>query len=60
MEKTISPTLKGMQINDTEVFPIERLNVLKTTASQLSAQLNRKYSTSLVRSKSVILITRTA
>jgi hypothetical protein len=60
MEKTILPTLKEMQVNDTEVFPIERLNVLKTTASQLGAQMNRKYSTSLIRSKSIILITRTA
>ena len=58
MEKTISPTLKKMQVDDTEVFPIERLNVLKTTASQLGAQLKRKYSTSLVRSKNIILITR--
>jgi hypothetical protein len=60
MEKEISPILRKMQISDTEVYPISKLNVLKTTASQLGAQLQRSYSTSIVRSKGVILVTRTA
>ncbi len=58
MKKGILPTLKRMEINDTEVFPVDRLNVLKTTASLVGAQLQRGYSTSLVRAKNIVLVTR--
>ncbi len=60
MRKQISPLLKQMKVNDTEAFPIERMLVVKSTATLLGAQLKRKYSTSIVRKNGVILITRTA
>ena len=60
MKKAIAPLLKKMKVEDTEVFPIERMLVVKSTATLLGAQLKRKYSSSLVRKNGVILITRTA
>ena len=58
--KSISPLLRKMEINDTEAFPIDRMLVVKSTATLLGAQMKRGYSTSIVRDKGVILITRTA
>ncbi len=49
-----------MKVDDTEAFPIDRMLVVKSTATLLGAQLKRKYSTSIVRKNGVILITRTA
>jgi len=60
MKKQISAVLKNMNVGDTEAYPINRMLVLKSTATLLGAQLKRKYSTSIVRKSEVILITRTA
>ena len=58
MKKQISPLLKQMKVDDTEAFPIERMLVVKSTATLLGAQMKREYSTSLIRANNVILVTR--
>jgi hypothetical protein len=59
MKKDISPILKQMKVGDTEAYPIERMLVLKSTATLLSQQMGRSFKTSVVRNKNIILVTRT-
>ncbi|MDU7314171.1 MAG: hypothetical protein E7L36_00485 [Prevotella bivia] len=40
--KSVMPTLKAMKVGDTELWPIERLEVVRVTTGRLSAMKRRE------------------
>ena len=40
--KPVMPTLKAMKVGDTELWPIERLEVVRVTTGRLSAMKRRE------------------
>lgn len=52
--------IKQMEIGQTVSFPIERLAVIRTYASELSLVMNRKYKTRADKGKRRIVVSRTA
>lgn len=41
----IKPAIKQMEPKETQVFPVENLNIVRVYCSDLGATLNRKYKT---------------
>lgn len=41
-KKAVMPTLKAMEVGDTERWPIERLDVVRVTTGRLSAMKRRE------------------
>ena len=41
----IKPAIKQMEPNETQVFPVEKLNSVRVYCSDLGATLNRQYRT---------------
>lgn len=58
LDKPIQPTLKKMKMYDRELFRIEKLNIVRTTASIVSVTNNMKFKTKQNKSEKVIEVTR--
>ena len=54
----IRPVLEGMGIGASAEYPIERMDVVKSTASILGTKLGRYYSTKTIRDSRIIRVTR--
>lgn len=55
---SIRATLKEMSIGDIIHFPVARLSVVRSTASTLSLELERKYKSRLNRLDKTVDVTR--
>ena len=60
IKKPIAPTLKGMRVRQTEIYPIERYTTVKSVASLTGLTYGMEFSTSANRADGVVLVTRTA
>lgn len=59
--KPVMPTLKAMNVGDTEVWPIERLDVVRITTGRLSAMKRREgWKFQMKTAGLVVEVTRTA
>lgn len=56
----IRPTLTGMEIGDTCLFPVRQMKSVRAQASELGVILDRKYQTRTNRQDRTISVTRTA
>lgn len=54
----IRPVLEALDIGTSAEYPIERLDVVKSTASILGTKLGRFYSTMIKRESGTIRVTR--
>ncbi len=57
-DDSIRSTIKRMNIGDVIHFPVQRMSVVRSTASTLSAELDRKYSSSRNKLRKTVAITR--
>ena len=59
--KPVMPTLKAMKVGDTELWPVERLEVVRVTTGRLSAMKRREgWKFQMKTVGLVIEVTRTA
>lgn len=56
----IRPTLTGMEVGDTQTFPVRIMKSVRSQASELGVILDRQYKTSTNRAERTITVTRTA
>ena len=60
-KKAVMPTLKAMEVGDTERWPIERLEVVRITTGRLAAMKRREgWKFQMKTAGLVVEITRTA
>lgn len=60
-KKAVMPTLKAMEVGDTERWPIERLEVVRVTTGRLSAMKRREgWKLQMKTSGLVVEVTRMA
>lgn len=57
-DTSIRSTLKEMSVGDIIHFPVMRLSVVRSTASTLSLELERKYKSRLNRKDKTVDVTR--
>jgi hypothetical protein len=60
VKKPIMPTLRGMKVNQTEIYPIERYTTVKSIASLSGLSFGMEFSTSVKRDEGIVLVTRIA
>lgn len=53
-------TLRGMAVGETKIFPAERANSVRSTASNYGFQWGRSFTTKTNRQDRVVIVTRTA
>lgn len=59
--KPVMPTLKAMKVGDTELWPVERLDVVRVTTGRLSAMKRREGWKFQMRTAGLVIeVTRTA
>jgi hypothetical protein len=56
----IRPTIEALGVNQKVEFPIEKLRVVRVTASDLGLMFGRRYSTLTDRDERTVTVTRTA
>lgn len=54
----IRPTLIGMEVGQTQAFPILQLKSVRTQASEIGVMLERQYKTHISRGDRTIIVTR--
>lgn len=60
-KKAVMPTLKAMEVGDTERWPIERLEVVRVTTGRLAAMKRREgWKLQMKTAGLVVEVTRTA
>lgn len=60
-KKAVMPTLKAMEVGDTEKWPIERLEVVRVTTGRLAAMKRREgWKLQMKTAGLVVEVTRTA
>lgn len=58
-EKQIQPVIKKMELGDVKYYPIERLNSVQATCSNLGAALSRHFKMQRFPTLGYIQVTRT-
>lgn len=56
----IRPAIEALEVNQKIDFPIEKLRVVRVTASDLGLMLGRRYSTLTDRDERTVIVTRIA
>lgn len=56
----IAPAIKALEINETVTFPVERLNAVRSTATQLGLQHHKSFTCSVSDDRTTITVKRTA
>lgn len=58
-KKPVKPIIEGLNVGESAAYPIERIDVVKTTACIVGIKLGRSYSTTISRESRTIEVTRT-
>ncbi len=56
--KPITPTLKKMDIQDKEIFPIEKMKSIRSICTDLKIVFGKKFRTKQINDKRLIEVTR--
>lgn len=54
----IRPTIKKLEVNEKAVFPLEKLNCVRSNAGEIALIFDRKYTTKTDKEARTITITR--
>ena len=58
VQKPIRPVLEGLAVGDYTEYPLERMDAVKTTASDIGTKRGRVYSTRIQKESKTIRVTR--
>jgi len=60
VDKSIMPTLKNMELFESETFPISKMTTVKTTSTTVSIMTGMKFRTKQINDMRLIQVTRIA
>lgn len=59
-KQPLAPQINALEVGESVTYPIERLNVVRSTSSQLGLMNHKQFSCSISDDRTTITVTRTA